>query len=121
MIGGRAGALRDAGYRGRLDRKVLARCRRHDPIGQHATALAAKRRDEDGQGPYICFAELPSLSPPPLRGRVREGGWFFWRRGFTPLSPNAFASTNPTDDIRAYIAQRPVPPVRIADDVGAIK
>ena len=65
VIGGRAGALRDARNRRRLHRKILALRRRHDPIGEHAATLAAKRGDQDSEGTCIALrlGETRPLSP----------------------------------------------------------
>ena len=46
VIGGGASALRDPGDRGALHWKALCGRRRHDPVGQHAAALAAERGDQ---------------------------------------------------------------------------
>ena len=46
VIGGGAGALGDAGDRGRLHRETGIGRRRHDPVGQHAAAFAAERGDQ---------------------------------------------------------------------------
>ena len=48
IVGCGAGALRDAGDRGRLHRQVGAHRRIDDPIGEHAAALAAQGGDKDG-------------------------------------------------------------------------
>jgi hypothetical protein len=50
VIGGGAGALGDAGDRGALHRQAAARRCRDDPIGEHAAAFAAERRDQQGDG-----------------------------------------------------------------------
>ena len=55
VIGRRAGALRHARDRRRLHRKILTLRRRHDPIGEHAAALAAKRGDQDSKGTWVAL------------------------------------------------------------------
>ena len=47
IVDGRTGALRDAGHRGRLREIAIALRQSDEPVGQHATALAAKRQDRD--------------------------------------------------------------------------
>ena len=48
VIGGRAGALRDAGDGGGLRREAALRRRLHKPVGHDAAAFTAERGDEDG-------------------------------------------------------------------------
>src|SRR5262249_59252179 len=67
VIGGRAGALRDARYRGRLYREAEPLGGGDDPLGQHAAALAAQRSDQDrdrtaGRGHVTASARPPSQS-----------------------------------------------------------
>ena len=61
VIGGGAGALRDAGDRRALHRKTGLGRRRHDPVGQHAAAFAAERGDQQGDGACTGHA---AASPP---------------------------------------------------------
>ena len=81
VIGGRASALRHAGDRGRLHGEAAVGGGVHDPVRQHPAALAAERGDEEGEGAGVvclCNSRLPlpatGMFPPPLWGRVREGG-----------------------------------------------
>ena len=49
VIDGGAGALRDARHRSGLRDPVLALRQRHDPVDQHAAALAAHRQHGDAK------------------------------------------------------------------------
>ena len=51
IIDGRAGALGDAGHRGRLREIAAVIGEIDDPVGQHAAALAAHRKDRDRDRP----------------------------------------------------------------------
>ena len=55
VVGGRAGALRDAGDGGALHRVVLGRRGGDDPVGKHAAAFAAERGDQDGDRSLSWF------------------------------------------------------------------
>ena len=66
-----AGALGKPWDRRALNREIGRPRRVHDPVGQHATALAAQRRDQDLDGRYIAidchhgtaFGAAPSKRP----------------------------------------------------------
>ena len=51
VVGGRAGALRDARNRGALRRIAALRGGVDQPVGHHAAAFAAERGDQDGDRP----------------------------------------------------------------------
>ena len=70
VIGGGAGALRDAGDRGRLHREAGFGRRRHDPVGQHAAAFAAERGDQQ----VTVIGRAVEYAAPSPRGRVGVGG-----------------------------------------------
>ena len=66
IVGRCARALGHAGDRGRLDRQAGGARGVDQPGGQHAAALAAHRRDDDGDRPFL--------------GRLAPGGLAFRRR-----------------------------------------
>lgn len=51
-----AGALGDAGHRGRLRDPAMVLGQLNDPVGQHAATLATHRDDRDGDRPLGCLA-----------------------------------------------------------------
>ncbi len=54
-----AGALRDARYRGRLREIAAVLGEIDDPVGQHATTLAAERDNGNGDRPHVRDLRLP--------------------------------------------------------------
>ena len=64
IIGGRAGALRDAGDRGALHREAALFRRLDDPVGQHAAAFAAERGDQQGDRAGVAHAATCSVDFP---------------------------------------------------------
>ncbi len=70
IVGGRAGALRHARDRRRLHRKIVLLGRGHDPVGEHAAALAAERGDQDGEGPIGRAHDTAPCVPDAVQHRV---------------------------------------------------
>ena len=72
IVGRGAGALGDAGDLRRLHAEALALRRRHDPVAQHAAAVAAQRADEDGDRAAQAALAAAPRSPAERRRHFRR-------------------------------------------------
>ena len=96
VVDGGAGALGHAGHRGGLRDEAVVLGQVHQPVGQHAAALAAHGEQRDGDGARVAHAASPSS-----------------RRSMRACSQPITA--------RAHPLLEAVPAGRVVDDLGAVE